>query len=226
MGNIDRPYGMQWTVELRLRPVSTVLEQRVTLYNRSDVSHRFYWWNNAGVRGEDDSRIWYPMRCTASHGFTEVDTWPVNSAGRDLSVIHNQTQGPVSEFVHGSREPFMGVYHPTRSPGWRTMPTMPICPPKRSGRGAWIPTAWIGAALSDDNSAYVEVQAGLMRNQETYAFLDPRQTIHFTNTGCRCAPSAASPAPTSTPPFTSRAKAQTPSPPRRHPRHRERDRAH
>jgi Flp pilus assembly protein TadD len=34
-------------------------------------------------------------------------------------------------------------------------------------------------ALSDDNSAYLEVQAGLFRNQETYAFLEPRQVIHF-----------------------------------------------
>src|SRR5208283_2067189 len=34
-------------------------------------------------------------------------------------------------------------------------------------------------ALSDNNSAYVEVQAGLFRNQETYAFLEPRQTISF-----------------------------------------------
>ena len=33
--------------------------------------------------------------------------------------------------------------------------------------------------LSDNNSAYVEVQAGLFRNQETYAFLEPRQTIRF-----------------------------------------------
>ncbi len=34
-------------------------------------------------------------------------------------------------------------------------------------------------ALSDDNSGYVEVQAGLFRNQETYAFLQPRQVLHF-----------------------------------------------
>jgi tetratricopeptide (TPR) repeat protein len=34
-------------------------------------------------------------------------------------------------------------------------------------------------ALSDDNSGYVEVQAGLFRNQETYAFLEPRQSIRF-----------------------------------------------
>src|SRR5262249_54586016 len=110
VGNIDRPYGMQWTVELRLDPRSTVLEQHVTLYNRSDVRHRFYWWNNAAVRVWDDSKICYPMRWSASHGFTEVETWPVNSAGMDQSVISNQTAGPVSRFVHGSREPYMGVY--------------------------------------------------------------------------------------------------------------------
>src|SRR3989449_5493814 len=34
-------------------------------------------------------------------------------------------------------------------------------------------------ALSDDNSAYVEVQAGLFRNQETYGFLGPQETIRF-----------------------------------------------
>jgi tetratricopeptide (TPR) repeat protein len=35
-------------------------------------------------------------------------------------------------------------------------------------------------ALSDNHSAYVEIQAGLFRDQETYGFLDPQQAIHFT----------------------------------------------
>ena len=34
-------------------------------------------------------------------------------------------------------------------------------------------------ALSDDDSGYVELQAGLFRNQETYAFLEPQETVHF-----------------------------------------------
>jgi tetratricopeptide (TPR) repeat protein len=34
-------------------------------------------------------------------------------------------------------------------------------------------------ALSDDLSAYLEVQAGLFRNQETYAFLEPHQLLRF-----------------------------------------------
>lgn len=180
VGNIDRVYGMEWTVELVLRPGSTVLEERVTLNNRSDTRHRFYWWNNAAIEVKDDSRIAYPMRFTASHGFKEVDTWPVDSSGADLSVIRNQTKGPVSLFAHGSRETFMGVWRPDTGTGAVHYADYGSLPAKKIW--SWGVDAdgldWRNA-LSDNNSAYVEVQAGLFRNQETYAFLEPRQTIHF-----------------------------------------------
>ena len=180
VGNIDRVYGMEWVVELRLRPGSTVLEEHVTLNNRSDVRHRFYWWNNAGVEVKDDSRICYPMRYTASHGFTNVDTWPVDSTGKDLSIIRNQTDGPVSRFVHGSREPFMGIWRPDTNTGTVHYAEYAELPAKKIW--SWGVDAdgldW-RRTLSDNDSAYVEVQAGLFRNQETYAFLQPRQTIHF-----------------------------------------------
>src|SRR3954468_9417259 len=117
VGNVDRVYGMQWRVELILRPQSTLLEERATLYNRSDVRHRYYWWNNAAVEVWDDSKVEYPMRFAASHGFTEVRRWPVGPEGSDLSVIRNQQSGPVSYFVHGSREPFMGIWNPHSQSG-------------------------------------------------------------------------------------------------------------
>src|SRR4249920_2038906 len=66
VGNIDRVYGMECSVELILRSGSTVLEQRVRLSNRSDVRQRFYWWSNAAVRVWDDSHIQYPMRYAAA----------------------------------------------------------------------------------------------------------------------------------------------------------------
>lgn len=180
VGNIDRVYGMQWSVEMRLEPKSTVLEQRVTLYNRDDVRHRFYWWNNAGVEVWNDSHIEYPMRFAASHGFTEVQPWPVDRSGRDLSIIRNQTEGPVSLFVHGSREPFMGVWNPHTDSGTVHFANYDQLPAKKTW--SWGADAdgldW-RKALSDNDSAYVEVQAGLFRNQETYAFLEPRESIHF-----------------------------------------------
>lgn len=180
VANIDRPYGMQWRVELKLRPGSTLLEQRVTLYNHGDMRRRYYWWNNAAAEVGDDSRIQYPMRFSASHGFTFVDTWPVNHQGLDVSLIKNQTAGPVSQFVHGSREPFMGVWHPRWNAGVVHYADYGDLPAKKVW--SWGVDAdgldW-RRALSDNNSAYVEIQAGLFRNQETYSFLPPQSTIRF-----------------------------------------------
>lgn len=180
VSNIDRVYGMQWSVELVLKPHSTVLEESVTLNNRGDVRHRFYWWNNAGVQVWDDSRIQYPMRFTASHGFREVAPWPVEADGIDLSIIKNQTKGPVSLFVHASREPFMGVWHPHTNTGTVHYADYSQLPAKKIWSWGTDPDGldW-RKTLSDNNSAYVEIQAGLFRNQETYAFLEPRQTISF-----------------------------------------------
>jgi predicted Zn-dependent protease len=180
VGNIDRPYGMQWGVELVLKPGTTLLEQRVTLYNRSDIRHRYYWWNNAGVRIWDDSRIEYPMRFVASHGFTEVSPWPIDSKGRDLSIINNQDFGAVSLFVHGSHEPFMGIWHPHSQAGVVHFAEYRDVPAKKIWSFGVDATAheW-RTVLTDNDSGFAEVQAGLFRNQETYAFLDPGQTVRF-----------------------------------------------
>ena len=180
VGNIDRVYGMQWGVEVILRPGSTLLEQRVTLYNRSDVRHRYYWWSNAGLQVWDDSHIEYPMQFAASHGFTEVRHWPVAPDGSDLSVIKNQQSGPVSFFVHGSHEPFMGIWNPKTQAGAVHYAEYSELPAKKIWSwGADADGLGWRKALSDNDSAYVEVQGGLFRNQETYAFLDPGQTIRF-----------------------------------------------
>jgi Flp pilus assembly protein TadD len=180
VGNIDRVYGMEWLVELVLRPKSTVLEERVTLSNRSDVRHRFYWWNNAGVPAWDDTRIVYPMRFAATHGFTEVHPWPVDQDGVDYSIVRNHLKGPVSMFAHGTREGFMGVWSPHTNTGTVHFSQYDQLPAKKIW--SWGVDAdgldW-RKALSDDNSGYLEVQAGLFRNQETYGFLEPRQVIHF-----------------------------------------------
>jgi tetratricopeptide (TPR) repeat protein len=181
VGNQDRVYGMRWQVALTLQPRSTLLRQDVALYNRSDTRHRFYWWTNAGVRVWDDSRIEYPMRFTASHGFRAVDTWPVDHTGVDLSIVANHTRGPVSEFSHGSREAFMGVYHPRTKTGIAHYSSPLDAPTKKIWSWGSDPDGldW-RKALSEDESAYVEVQAGLFRNQETYAFLGPQEAVRFT----------------------------------------------
>ena len=41
-------------------PGEGVLQQHTTLVNQSDARHRFYWWTNAAVQVQDDSRLIYP----------------------------------------------------------------------------------------------------------------------------------------------------------------------
>jgi tetratricopeptide (TPR) repeat protein len=181
VGNIDRVYGMQWRIQLTLRPGRACLEQKTTLYNRSDTRHRFYWWTNAGVEVWDDSRIVYPMEFTAAHGFADTDTWPVNSAGVDQSIVGNHKYGPVSRFSYGSREPYMAVYHPHTDSGIVHYSSPVDLPAKKiwSWGSDEDGLDW-RTALSDNNSAYVEIQAGLFRDQETYGYLDPQETRSFT----------------------------------------------
>jgi tetratricopeptide (TPR) repeat protein len=179
--NIDRLYGMEWCVELRLHPGQAVLEQKTTLYNPSSTRHRFYWWTNAGVQVWDDSRLYYPQEFSVFHGFTDLDTWPVDRTGTDLSVVGNHKFGPVSRFSYASNEPYMAVYHPKTNAGVVHYAARIDLPSKKVF--SWGSDAegleW-RKALSDNNSAYVEIQAGLFRDQETYGFLDPQQAIHFT----------------------------------------------
>ncbi len=180
VGNIDRAYGMQWEVKLVLKPGSTLLEQHVTLYNRSDVRHRFYFWNNAAVQVWDDSRIEYPMRFMASHGYTNIYRWPFDAEGKNISIIKNQTRGQISDFVHGSHEPFMGVWNPKTQTGTAHYAAYEELPAKKIFSWGVDQAAYDWRkVLADNDSAYVEVQVGLFRNQETYAFMDPGQSIHF-----------------------------------------------
>jgi tetratricopeptide (TPR) repeat protein len=180
VGNIDRVYGMQWRVELTLRPGSTVLEQHIRLYNPGSVRRRYYWWNNAGVQAWDDTHIYYPQNFSASHGFTFIDSWPVNHEGLDQSVLKNHVRGPVSQFAYATREPWMGLYHPHTQAGVVHFALPSDAPAKKLW--SWGADAdgknW-RTALSDDNSAYMEVQGGLFLNQETYAFMGPQEGIDF-----------------------------------------------
>ena len=181
VANTDRVTGMRWQVTLTLRPGRAVLEQQTTLSNPSDVRHRFYWWTNCGVQVWDDSRILYPMKYTAGHGFADIDTWPVNGAGLDLSILRNHTAGAVSRFAYGSREPYMAVYHPRTRAGVVHYSSPTDLPGKKIWSWGVTPDG-IGwrYVLSDDSSAYVEIQAGLFRDQETYGFLGPEEAVSFT----------------------------------------------
>jgi hypothetical protein len=121
------------------------------------------------------------MEFTAGHGFADIDSWPVDSTGVDRSIVGNHKHGPVSRFSYGSREPYMAVNHPrTRSGVVHYSSPLDLPSKKIWSWGSDEDGLDWRNDLSDNDSAYVEIQAGLFRDQETYGFLEPQETRSFT----------------------------------------------
>lgn len=183
ISSVDRVTGMQWRVEATLLPGVDYLEQKVTLYNRSNVRSRYSWWTDAAIRMEDDSTTFVmPTSHTFTHEVESADTWPINSAGINMSIAGNH-KNQTSLFASGSREPFLAVYQPTS----RTGTIHYADPVQMPGKKIWCwgsnpenGNAWVRKNLSDDGSTYVEIQAGTFQDQETFEFLEPQQSRSFT----------------------------------------------
>ncbi|MGD0201215.1 MAG: DUF5107 domain-containing protein [Bryobacteraceae bacterium] len=177
--DIDRVTGMQWRVEYLLRPASAVLEQRVTLYNRSSARRPYAWWANAGIELDDPgTRFVLPTRLVATHGSAEIDAWPISSAGANESLVAAYKQS-AGWFAYGSREPFFAVYKPGTRTGVAHFADPNVVPGKKIWLWGPVDDGYVRRELTDNFPSYVEMQGGLFQNQETFEFLEPEWSRTF-----------------------------------------------
>jgi tetratricopeptide (TPR) repeat protein len=179
VADIDRQTGMEWRVEWILRPGSAVLEEQVWLYNRGDSRHPYHFWSTSTETIQDgNSGFQYPMLVSGSHGFTSLDTWPLNQAGVDMSAIRNHT-GQVGLFAYGSNEPFFAAYHPATRTGTAHFADPAAVPGKKLWSWGPAEDIYVRTRLTQDFPSYIETQAGVTVNQETRRWLEPQRSSHF-----------------------------------------------
>jgi len=177
LSTTDRVTGLRWVVQYVLRTGRAVLEQNVTLSNPTSVRQPYYWWNNAEIAVEPGTRFVVPAHVMSTHGGTALEAWPV-SGGVDRSVVAN-IRDQLGLFAYQSREPFFAVYHAAS----KTATVHVADPAVVKGKKIW---AWGSkdttgeAALVDDRSRLIEIQAGLFQDQETFEFLPPHSGRSFT----------------------------------------------
>lgn len=170
----DRVGGMEWRVEYVLRPASTVLEQRVTLYNRSSARRGYVWWANADVALDDpETRFVLPARLVAGHGTAVIESWPISSTGTNESLVRGH-KGQAGWFAYGCREPFFAVYKPSSRSGVAHFadPTV-VAGKKLYLSGQEGDRDLVQRDLTDNFPSFIEIQGGLFQNQETSQFLEP-----------------------------------------------------
>lgn len=179
LGDTDRVTGMRWIAEFILRDGSTALEQRMTLENFSEARHPYSYWANAGISLDAGTRFDYPAHVMASHGLTELYSWPRDKKGRDQSRPAAYPD-ELTFFAYGSRDPFMAVYDAASRTATVHVADSTVVEGKKIYHWGTTNLPLIRQRLSDDNSAYVEMQAGKFQNQAIYEFLEPGERVQFT----------------------------------------------
>ena len=186
---IDRMKGM---VSVILRPDCKYFETKMRLYNRTDTTRSFLWWENAAVPVDENYQIFFPQDVTYVnfHYLKSRITFPVAANGvfngipmqeaRDISW-HKNTREATSYFASASDYDFFGGYDHAKKCGVVHIGDHHISPGKKMFTWAYgqLSKSWENA-LTDTDGQYAELMAGSYSdNQPNFSWLAPYETKEF-----------------------------------------------
>src|SRR5271157_5487776 len=178
VGDIDQVTSMHWEVALTLRPHQARLEQRVTLFNSTPTTNRYWFWANAAVPATDDMRFIYPIREAYPHQLFAVP-YPLWN-GVDYSWYKNIRQS-TSLFGRQVHRDFFGAYYEKGDYGVVHVADFRQDPGKKIWSWGLADDGLICTnILSDHDGPYNEIQSGRYETQLNYEFMPPRRVESWT----------------------------------------------
>lgn len=185
---IQRMKGMHG---FRVRPDSSVLEARVRLTNRTNMTRTFLWWANVAVHVHDEYQSFFPEDVTfvADHAARAMSSFPMARnlyygvdyrPGTDLTWYKN-IPVPTSYMVRESDFDFFGGFDHKEKVGFVHIADRFISPGKKQWTWGNHPFgyAW-DRELCDDGRPYIELMAGVYTdNQPDFTYLAPYEVKTF-----------------------------------------------
>ncbi len=176
VSNCEQIFRTVWTVRVTLHPGRKYLDERISLYNPTDGTHPYYFWNCTAFPNRPGTRFIFPMSLGTDHFAREFFRWPIHE-GRDLSWLKNY-ETYASVFAVQCTHDFFGAYDAHADRGvvqWADHRTLP-------GKKAWTWGEWdFGKVaqqnLTDEDGPYIEVQSGPLPTQSDYGMLGPRRRV-------------------------------------------------
>lgn len=179
IGNTEKMFRTRWTVRVTLHPGKSFLDESIRMFNPTDGTHTYYFWNNTAFPNLEGTRFIFPMSLGSNHNGDEFFSWPVHE-GKDMTWLKNY---PTMSSVFGYQcdQDFFGAYDVDLDRGIVSHADHHSV----QGKKAWT---WgkddFGVmsqmALSDSgpvDSPYIEVQSGPLLTQADYGFLRPLQEV-------------------------------------------------
>ena len=178
-GEIDRVFGMRWSVGHTVHPGRSWVETRHRLYNCTPYSHSFQYWATSAVRATYEYQAVIPGEIVTGHGKHEFFPWPIRD-GVDQRYWKN-IPGHNSYFAANSKEDFFGGYSPEERAGLVIFSDHNVVPGKKLWTWGTAPGGRIWEKiLTDGDLPYFEPQAGAYSdNQPDFHWIAPGETKVF-----------------------------------------------
>ena len=178
IGETERIYGTHWTVVVTLRPGRSFLEERIRIYNPTEMVRPYYFWNCTAMPNTPGFRFIYPMTLGCDHSAKEFFTWPLDH-GKDLSRGTNY-QDASSIFAWFCDQDFFGSYDDAADRGVVSHANHR----EVRGKKAWT---WGQGGfgrmhqrdLTDSDGPYNEVQTGPLLTQGEVGRLEPSEAVSW-----------------------------------------------
>jgi tetratricopeptide (TPR) repeat protein len=171
VGAMELTSRTQWRVEIRLPADKAWFETRSYWHNPTNLKTSLYHWQTAAADAADDLKFYYPGTAHIGHG-GEASEWPVSGNGRDISLYRNNDFGGSKSYhVLGEYTDWFAGYYQNDGFGFGHWSRYPYKP----GKKIWIwalsrsGAIWENLLTDPDkgNKQYVEIQTGLLFNQES-----------------------------------------------------------
>ena len=178
-GEIDRVFGMRWSVGHTVHPGRSWVETRHRLYNCTPYVHSFQYWATSAVRATYEYQAVIPGEIKTGHGKHEFFHWPIHE-GVDQSYWKN-LPGHTSFFAVDSKDNYFGGYSPEERAGIVIYSDHNLVPGKKLWTWGTAPGGRIWEKiLTDGDLPYFEPQAGAYSdNQPDYHWIMPGETKVF-----------------------------------------------
>lgn len=170
VGDIERVSRMRWMVGITLYPECAFFKTSITLFNRTMLPNRFWFWANSAAPASDG--LEFITTASRVMTLTDVMNFPVND-GIDISLEKNHS-APQDLFSLNLRDDFVAWYNHDLKRG------IVHYADRFEARGRKFYTwgnsddgkIWVDL-LTDSDGPYSEMQSGRLITQRVWAILEP-----------------------------------------------------
>jgi tetratricopeptide (TPR) repeat protein len=170
VGAIELTSRTEWRAEIRLPADKAWFEINSYWNNPTDLKTSLYHWQTAAADATNDLQFYFPGKAHIDHSGNEF-SWPVMDDGRDISLYKNNDYNSSHSYhVLGEYGDWFAGYYHNSDYGFGHWTRHPVKP----GKKIWIWSLardggiWENLLTDPDkgNTQYIEMQTGLLFNQE------------------------------------------------------------